>query len=443
MVYICYIGSRGAMNNFFFEKVFLWNTLLNIVSMNISINVINIMDTHFSHSGSSVAGSVRWIRPSPVSATPWTDCPAPWRPTPAPSPPLAWQDPQAWTRHWSRGSRPPCSSPPAQGSSCQSCWRRSSCQLHHASIEPQVRHRHLVLGEGKGSHANAHSLAPQPVTAVDSLVPLPVKSFKHILFFFFFEVLKVVDFKRKQVQDDNEWHGTAVFNILYNSPSTSAAGCPGIRLSSIADSPFCSRMETLLTRWSIFSPSSCPVWRARADPSFRNIFCKTLVPSLNTVWNPSNHCRYVWLACWASTAAPSAKCAPSLLVGWIRISTYLEYVSPPSFSFPPSQLLLPYSFLHPPLLQKTPWNIQVYPCQQKNQQVEVLEPGQCPQVWGSQVPASALRLADCPHLHHGWSCMMSIVELSSYQNLLKQQQVPVLDDLPVGVCWGLALHSAG
>ena len=76
---------------------------------------------------------------------------------------------------------PPCSSPPAQGSSCQSCWRRSSCQLHHASIEPQVRHRHLVLGEGKGSHANAHSLAPQPVTAVDSLVPLPVKSFKHIL----------------------------------------------------------------------------------------------------------------------------------------------------------------------------------------------------------------------------------------------------------------------
>ena len=103
------------------------------------------------------------------------------RPISAPSPPLAWQDPQAWTRHWSRGSRPPCSSPPAQGSSCQSCWPRSSCQLHHASIEPQVRHRHLVLGEGKGSHANAHSLAPQPVTAVDSLVPLPVKSFKHIL----------------------------------------------------------------------------------------------------------------------------------------------------------------------------------------------------------------------------------------------------------------------
>ena len=39
--------------------------------------------------------------------------------------------PQAWTRHWSRG-RPPCSSPPTQGSSCQSCWRNSSCHYRSA-----------------------------------------------------------------------------------------------------------------------------------------------------------------------------------------------------------------------------------------------------------------------------------------------------------------------
>ena len=30
--------------------------------------------------------------------------------------------------------------------------------------------------------------------------------------------------------------------------------------------------------------------------------------------------------------------------------------------------------------------------------------------------------------------LMIIMEVSSYENLLKQQQVSVLDDLPVGVC---------
>ena len=55
----------------------------------------------------------------------------------------------------------------------------ASVQVHRASIEPQVPHCHLVLGEGKGSHAHANCFAPaQHVTAVDSQVLLPPSSEK-------------------------------------------------------------------------------------------------------------------------------------------------------------------------------------------------------------------------------------------------------------------------
>ena len=65
------------------------------------------MNTYSATPGSYQTGSVHWVRPFPVSA---------------------------WPRIWpalrlelARG-RSPCSSPPTQGSFCQSCWRSSSCQ---------------------------------------------------------------------------------------------------------------------------------------------------------------------------------------------------------------------------------------------------------------------------------------------------------------------------
>ena len=62
----------------------------------------------------------------------------------------------------------------------------------------------------------------------------------------------------------------------YSCPSISAGGWPGIRFSSILESPLWSRMATLFTRWPTFSSSPCPVWRARALPSLRNCSRATL-----------------------------------------------------------------------------------------------------------------------------------------------------------------------
>ena len=64
--------------------------------------------------------------------------------------------------------------------------------------------------------------------------------------------------------------------VDYTIPSITAAGWPGMRLSSMPGSPFCSGMETLFTRWSNFSASSCPVCRARAELSLWNCSRATL-----------------------------------------------------------------------------------------------------------------------------------------------------------------------
>ena len=65
----------------------------------------------------------------------------------------------------------------------------------------------------------------------------------------------------------------------HSCPSISAGGWPGIQFSSILESPLWSRMATLFTRWPTFSPSSCPVWRARALPSLLNCSRATLSQS--------------------------------------------------------------------------------------------------------------------------------------------------------------------
>ena len=51
-------------------------------------------------------------------------------------------------------------------------------------------------------------------------------------------------------------------------PPMSGAGWPGIRFSNREESPFWSRIEALVTKWPMVSPSSCPVCLAKAEPSF-------------------------------------------------------------------------------------------------------------------------------------------------------------------------------
>ena len=62
----------------------------------------------------------------------------------------------------------------------------------------------------------------------------------------------------------------------HSCPSITGFGWPGIRFKTIAARPFCSRIEALFTKWPVFSPSSCAVWRARALPSFLNCSRATL-----------------------------------------------------------------------------------------------------------------------------------------------------------------------
>ena len=51
-------------------------------------------------------------------------------------------------------------------------------------------------------------------------------------------------------------------------PSIRAPGRAGILFPRIAALPRCSKIPILLQIWETASPSSCPVWRANAAPSF-------------------------------------------------------------------------------------------------------------------------------------------------------------------------------
>ena len=65
-----------------------------------------------------------------------------------------------------------------------------------------------------------------------------------------------------------EWSHWYYSRYSFNSsPSFSAVVWPGLQFSNMLASPYWSRIKTLLTRWLNFSPSSCPVSRARAGLS--------------------------------------------------------------------------------------------------------------------------------------------------------------------------------
>ena len=112
----------------------------------------------------------------------------------------------------------------------------------------------------------------------------------------------------------------------YSCPSISAGGWPGIRFSSILESPLWSRMATLFTRWSTFSPSPCPVWRARALPSLRNCSRATLCqPPRDSATMGMNlipcslHSSSVSLHLFSNAtviACPGVAAAPALVAAW-------------------------------------------------------------------------------------------------------------------------------
>ena len=94
----------------------------------------------------------------------------------------------------------------------------------------------------------------------------------------------------------------------HSCPSTTGRGCPGIPFNTIAARPFCSRIEALFTKWPVFSPSSCPVCRARALPSFRNCSRATLCHppkdsatiGMNATLVPCRGPRSPCTCCWTS-----------------------------------------------------------------------------------------------------------------------------------------------
>ena len=112
----------------------------------------------------------------------------------------------------------------------------------------------------------------------------------------------------------------------YSCPSISAGGWPGIRFSSIPESPLWSRMETRLMRWPTFSPSSWPVWRARALPSLLNCSRATLChPPRDSATMGMNfipcslHSSSVFLHLLLKAnviACPGVVAAPALVASW-------------------------------------------------------------------------------------------------------------------------------
>ena len=73
------------------------------------------------------------------------------------------------------------------------------------------------------------------------------------------------------VQSRYKQAGTAINekNWIYSiTPSMWGGGKEGIRFPNIAAFPLCSRTPRRPQRWWTASPSSCPVWRPSAAPSF-------------------------------------------------------------------------------------------------------------------------------------------------------------------------------
>ena len=112
----------------------------------------------------------------------------------------------------------------------------------------------------------------------------------------------------------------------HSCPSITGFGWPGIRFKTIAARPFCSRIEALFTKWPVFSPSSCAVWRARALPSFLNCSRATLCqPPRDSATMGMNlipcslHSSSVFLHLLSNAtviACPGVAAAPALVAAW-------------------------------------------------------------------------------------------------------------------------------
>ena len=112
----------------------------------------------------------------------------------------------------------------------------------------------------------------------------------------------------------------------HSCPSITGFGWPGIRFKIIAARPFCSRIEALFTKWPVFSPSSCPVCRARALPSFRNCSRATLChPPKDSATIGMNA-----IPCSLQRSSPQSPCTcccTSVWYRWLQIPNQIQLAS--------------------------------------------------------------------------------------------------------------------